>query len=142
MTTLDEQLRHIFETYHTIAVVGMSRNPDKPAYEVPTYLAEQGYTIYPVNPLASEIDGRPCYPSLSAVPGPIDIVEVFRPSQDALAVVEEAVRRHQERGDVQVIWLQLGIVNEAARQLAEAAGILFVQNRCMYADHVRLYGLR
>ncbi len=140
--TQDEQLRFIFETYHTIAVVGMSRNPGKAAYHVPTYLAEQGYTIYPVNPSAADIDGRTCYPSLSAVPDSIDIVEVFRPSQDALAVVEEAVRRHQERGDVHVIWLQQGIINEAARELAEAAGIRFVQNRCMYADHVRLYGRR
>ncbi len=133
-------VRHIFETFHTIAVVGMSRNPDKPAHYVPVYLEEQGYTIYPVNPTVDEIGGRVSYPSLRDVPGEIDVVEVFRRSEDALAVVEEAVQRHRERGDVRAIWLQLGIVNEAARQLAEAEGILFVQNRCMYADHVRLYG--
>lgn len=135
----DELLRYIFENHRTIAVVGMSRHPDKPAHYVPVYLEERGYTIYPVNPTVDEIDGRKSYPSLLDVPGDIDIVDVFRRSEDALAVVEEAVRRHQERGDVRVIWLQLGIVNEAARQLAEAAGITFIQNRCMYADHARLY---
>lgn len=135
----DEQLRHIFDTYRTIAVVGMSRNPDKPAHYVPVYLEEQGYTIYPVNPTVEDIGGRKSYAALRDVPGEIDIVNVFRRSEDALAVVEEAVQRHRERGDVRVIWLQLGIVNEAARALAEAEGITFIQNRCMYADHVRLY---
>lgn len=135
----DEQLRQIFDTYRTIAVVGMSRNPDKPAHYVPVYLEEQGYTIYPVNPTVDDIGGRKSYAALRDVPHEIDIVNVFRRSEDALAVVEEAVQRHRERGDVRVIWLQLGIVNEAARALAEAAGITFIQNRCMYADHVRLY---
>lgn len=135
----DEQLRQIFNTYRTIAVVGMSRNPDKPAHYVPVYLEEQGYTIYPVNPTVDEIGGRKSYASLRDVPGEIDIVDVFRRSEDALAVVEEAIQRHRERGDVRVIWLQLGIVNEQARALAEAEGITFIQNRCMYADHARLY---
>lgn len=135
----DEQLRQIFDTYRTIAVVGMSRNPDKPAHYVPVYLEEQGYTIYPVNPTVDEIGGRKSYASLRDVPGEIDIVDVFRRSEDALAVVEEAIQRHRERGDVRVIWLQLGIVNEQARALAEAEGITFIQNRCMYADHARLY---
>ena len=138
--TTDETLRAIFDQYHTIAVVGMSRNPQKAAFYVPDYMREQGYTIIPVNPSSDEIAGLKCYPALADVPDTIEIVNVFRRSEDALAVVEAALERKRVRGDIAVIWLQLGIRNETARQLAESVGIQFVQNRCMYADHIRLYG--
>ncbi len=137
--TTDETLRAIFDQYRTIAVVGMSRNPQKAAFYVPDYMREQSYTIIPVNPMSEEIAGLKCYPTLADVPEAIEIVNVFRPSEDALAVVEAALERNRTRGDIAVIWLQLGIHNEIARQLAEATGVQFVQNRCMYADHIRLY---
>ncbi len=136
---MEEQiLQGLLERARTIAVVGMSRNPWKTAYQVPASLAGMGYTIIPVNPSTDIIMGQRCYPDLTAIPDRVDIVEVFRPSADALAVVEQAVARRAARGDVTLIWLQSGIVSEAGRRLAEAAGIPFVQNRCMAVDAPRL----
>lgn len=127
----DNELRSLLEQCHTIAVCGISRNPSKAAHRVPALMAHLGFEIAPVNPFAESILGRRCYPKLLDVPDAIDIVNVFRPSAEALAVVEEALARRRARGDVRLIWLQSGIVNETARQLAEEAGIPFVQNRCM-----------
>lgn len=138
--TNDTLLKEIFERYKTIAVVGMSKNPQKAAHYVPVYLRGQGYTLIPVNPTTDEIAGLKSYATLDEIPEAIEILNIFRPSEEALAVVEAAVARKRARGDIDVIWLQLGIHNDAARQLAEAAGIIFVQNLCMYAEHRRLYG--
>lgn len=135
----DDELRTLLTELNTVAVVGMSTNPTKAAQRVPAYLLTEGFTVIPVNPHAEEILGRRCYHSLAEIPEPIDIVDVFRPSADALGVVEEAIARHQARGDVKLIWLQLGIVNEAARALAEAAGIPFIQDRCMAIEIPRLF---
>jgi hypothetical protein len=128
------ELQKILKRSRTIAVYGMSRNAHKAAHRVPAALAELGYKIVPINPYADEIMGATAYPTLFDVPESIDIVDVFRPSDDALRVVQEAIARHKERGDIQLIWLQLGIVNQRAQQLAEAANIPFVQNRCMAVD--------
>lgn len=133
------ELRHLLVSSCSVAVVGMSRNPAKAAHRVPTFLIKTGYDVIPVNPFSDQILGLKCYATLIEVPGRVDIVEVFRPSPDALAVVEEAVHRHSERGDVSLIWLQLGIVNEAARALATEAGIPFVQDRCMAVEIPRLF---
>ncbi len=127
----NDQIQSILQQSRTIAVYGMSRNPAKAAHRVPARMADLGFEIVPVNPFVESILGRRCYTSLLDVPDPIDVVNVFRPSADALAVVEEALARHQARGDVRLIWLQSGIVNETARQLAEDAGVPFLQNRCM-----------
>lgn len=127
----DAQLREILLRSKTVAVYGMSRHYHKAAYQVPARLAEMGFEIFPVNPFASEIMERLCYPSLAAIPGRIDIVDVFRPSAEAYAVVEAALARHAARGDVRLIWLQSGIYDDAARKLAEDAGVACVQNRCM-----------
>jgi uncharacterized protein len=129
-----DELQKILKRSRTIAVYGMSRNAQKAAYRVPAVLAELGYKIVPINPYADEIMGNVAYSTLFDVPDSIDIVDVFRPSDDALRVVQEAIARQEERGDIQLIWLQLGIVNERARELAEAAHIPFVQNRCMAVD--------
>lgn len=134
----DEALRRILAGYTRVAVYGMSTNPEKAAQYVPVYLQEHGYEIIPVNPRAEEILGRKCYPDLKAVPDRIEILDVFRPSEEALGVVREAVERRRERGDVEVIWLQLGIRNDEARKLAEGEGITFVQDHCMLAEHRRL----
>lgn len=135
----DEALRALLEELQTVAVVGMSTNPAKAAHRVPAYLLTEGFEVIPVNPHAETILGRRCYRSLLDIPEVIDIVDVFRPSADALAVVEEALARHEARGDVALIWLQLGIVNETARARAEAAGIPFVQDRCMAIEVPRLF---
>lgn len=131
--TQADELREIFE-YDTIAVVGASRTPGKAAHGVPKYLADHGYEVIPVNPYADEIFGRRAYDSLADVDEEVDVVEVFRPSEETDPIVDAAI----EREDVRAIWLQQGIRNDEAGSRAEAAGKLFVQDRCMKVDHRRL----
>jgi len=114
----------------------MSKNPEKEAHTVPKYLLERGYDVIPVNPTATEILGRKAYPNLSSVPGGYEIVDVFRPSPDVPAVVDEAIRD----GRGKVIWTQLGIWNEDAARKAEKAGFVVIQSRCMRTEHIRLFG--
>ncbi len=114
----------------TIAVVGASKNPDKDAHKIPEYLQEHGYRIIPVNPTADEILGERAYKSLSEVKEPYDVVDIFRPSEDVPPIVDEAIR-----GPAKVIWMQLGIENDAAARKAEAAGKIVVQNACMMIAH-------
>jgi hypothetical protein len=130
----NDKLREILDESRIIAVVGMSRNPHKAAHQVPVCMAELGFEIIPVNPYAEKIMGRRCYPSLGEIPEEVDVVEVFRPSKEALQVVKDALARREERGDVRLIWLQSGIYNEAARLLAKEAGVPFVQSRCMAVE--------
>ncbi|MGI0102052.1 MAG: CoA-binding protein [Nitrosotalea sp.] len=129
----DEQIKKIY-TLKNIAVVGMSKNSEKAAHYVPKYLAEQGYNVIPVNPTTDEILGKKCYPSLLDVPIQIDIVDVFRPSDQVKPVVEEAIKIKPR-----VIWLQEGIHDPEAESLAKKAGIDVVFNRCMLAEHQRLF---
>lgn len=130
-----DRIRSILEKTRTIAVYGMSKDSAKTAYWVPEYLAKKGYDIIPVNPTAEVIQKRKSYPDLKSVPKRIDVVQVFRRSEEALEPVREAVARRKERGDVDVVWLQQGIRNEEARRLAEENGILFVQDRCMMHEY-------
>ncbi|GBD02980.1 hypothetical protein HRbin19_00250 [bacterium HR19] len=116
----------------------MSDNPEKPSNRVPKYLMTQGYKIIPVNPTKEEIMGLKSYKSLREVDEEIDVVDVFRRPEQALEVVKEAIERKKERGDIKAIWLQEGIVNDEAKKLAEENGILFVQDRCMFREHLRL----
>lgn len=129
----DEQIKK-FYTMKNIAVVGMSKNPEKAAHYVPKYLSENGFNIIPVNPTATEILGTKCYPTLTDIPEKIDIVDVFRPSDQVKPVIEEAIKIRPK-----VIWLQEGIHNPEAESLAQKAGIEVVFNRCMLAEHQRLF---
>jgi len=129
----DDEIRKIY-SLKNIAVVGMSKNPDKAAHYVPKYLDEQGYNIIPVNPTATEILGKKCYSSLLDIPDEIDIVDVFRPSDQVLQVIEESVKINPK-----VIWLQEGIHNSEAERVAQKSGIDVVFNRCMLAEHQRLF---
>jgi predicted CoA-binding protein len=115
----NDRIRDVFENYYTIAVYGMSKNPEKATHRVPAFLLSKGYAIIPVNPSADMILNRRCYHSLKEVDEHIDIMEVFRPSEEALSIVQEAIARKKEKGDVAVIWLQEGIRNEEAKMLAE-----------------------
>jgi len=124
-------IRKIIETYRSIAIFGMSKDSGKTAYWVSEFLAKRGYDIIPVNPTGEVILKRKSYPDLKSVPRPIDIVLVFRRSEEALEPVIQAVERKKERGDIVAVWLQQGIRNEEARKLAEENRILFVQDRCM-----------
>lgn len=133
--TSDAELREILGL-ERIAVVGSSATPGKEAHEIPKFLLERGFDVVPVNPTADEIFGRTAYDSLAEVPGDVDVVNVFRPSDEVAGIVDAAL----ERDDVKVIWTQLGIRDDAAAERAEAAGKRVVQDRCMKVEYRRLVG--
>jgi len=124
-----------------IAVVGCSRNEAKDAHRIPKYLKEHGYRIIPINPFSEEILGEKCYPSLLEMPEDlkrtVDIVNIFRPSDDVPPIVDQAVKLKEEFGTPKVIWMQLGIVNEEAAEKARDTGIAVVMDRCMKIEHMR-----
>jgi predicted CoA-binding protein len=128
-----ERLLAIYRKTHTIAVVGASADPGKAAYRIPKYLQQKGYRIIPVNPRGGEIFGEAVYSSLLDVHEPIDVVDVFRPAAEA----PEIARQSAAIG-ASVLWLQLGIVSEEARQIASGAGLQVVMDRCMGATHAAL----
>lgn len=130
----DAELREILE-YGTVAVVGLSTTPGKAAHDIPAYLQRKGYRVIPVNPFADEVLGEKAYDTLGDVPEKIDIVDVFRPSDEVPEIVDAAL----ERDDVEVVWLQQGIVHDEAGEKVEADGRRFVQDRCMKVEHRRLF---
>lgn len=125
-----DQVKQILIDTKTIAVVGMSTNPDRPSHSVPLYLRAHGYKIIPVNPNATEIEGEKAYPDLLSIPEPIDTVEIFLPSEQVPPIVEQAIQV-----GAKVVWMQEGVRNDEAAQRAEAAGLKVVQDRCMRAAH-------
>jgi uncharacterized protein len=129
----DEDIKQIF-SLKNVAVIGMSKNEGKAAHYVPKYLSENGYNIMPVNPTTDTILNKKCYPSVDKIDSPIDIVDVFRPSDQVLPVVQDAIKMKPK-----VIWLQEGIHNAEAEDLARKEGIKVVFNRCMLAEHQRLF---
>ncbi len=129
----DEEIKQIF-SLKNVAVIGMSKHQEKAAHYVPKYLSQNGYNIMPVNPTADKILDKKCYPSVEDIPEPIDIVDVFRPSDQVLPVVQQAIKMKPK-----VIWLQEGIHNVEAEELARKEGIKVVFNRCMLAEHQRLF---
>jgi uncharacterized protein len=130
----DEEIRKIYN-FRNIAVVGMSRDPAKPAHLVPKYMMERGFNIIPVNPIANEILGRRTYSYVSDIKSQIDIVDVFRPSKDVYPVVEDSIKKP----GISVIWLQEGIHNVEAEKIALDNKIDVVFNRCIMAEHMRLF---
>lgn len=129
----DLSLRRIFKECRTVAVVGMSANPDRPSNRVAKYLMDHGYTVIPVNPGPDEILGQKCYPDLASVPVKIDLIDVFRKADDVLPIAREAIRI-----GARCLWLQLGVINEEAAELAAAAGLDVVMDRCTKIEHARL----
>ncbi|CCQ32203.1 O-acetylhomoserine -lyase protein [Halorhabdus tiamatea SARL4B] len=134
--TDDETIVQLLETSDTIAVVGCSSTPGKAAHDIPKYLLEASYDVIPVNPFAENIFDRDAYDSLSDVPDKIDVVDVFRPSEEVPEIVEAAL----DRDDDAAIWLQEGITHDESAEQAEKAGRQFVQDRCMKVEHQRLLG--
>ena len=136
------QTKDILTKYKTIAVVGCSKNEDKDAHRIPRYMMENGYNIIPVNPTADEILGEKCHKSLVDIPEElaktIEIVDLFRPSEDAGKIVDEAIELRKKLGAPQVIWMQLGIVNEDAAEKARRAGFEVVMDRCLMIEHGNL----
>jgi predicted CoA-binding protein len=125
-------LQSILKEFNNIAVYGFSKNPEKPSHWIPVFLKSRGYNVVGINPQQFEVEGVPVFQKLEDVPNEIEILDVFRPSEVCLDVVKEAIERKKSRGDVKVIWLQEGIVNNEAKKLAEENGIRFVQDTCIY----------
>jgi uncharacterized protein len=136
MIPSDEVLRSILEKGRTIAVVGLSDKPERESNGVARYLIGQGYTIIPVNPAVPEVLGRTSYPSLSAIPSGItvDIVDIFRHSDQVGPIVDESLARGQA-----AIWMQTGIENAEAAARAQKAGVPVIQNTCIMRTHQRLH---
>jgi len=129
----DEEIKDIF-ALKKIAVIGMSRHSIKAAHFVPKYLSEQGFDITPINPTTNEILGKKCYPDISSIQHAIDVIDIFRPSEQVLSVIQDAIKKKPK-----VIWLQEGIHNAEAEKLAMKEGIIVIFNRCMLAEHKRLF---
>lgn len=129
----DDVIRDVLKKYRKIAVIGISPRAERPSYYVTEYMIDQGYEIYGVRPAQKEILGRPCYPKVSDVPGPLEIVDVFRASEAIPEVVEEILPLKPK-----VLWLQSGITHPEAEERARAAGITVISNRCILQEHMRL----
>jgi uncharacterized protein len=121
-----DNTERILRDFRTIAVVGLSRDPSKAAHAIPARMQRAGFRVIPVNPFITEVLGEPSYKSLAAVPEPVEVVLVFRPSEEAAAVAKEAVAI-----GAKALWLQQGIVSAEAQRLAEAAGLVYVEDRCI-----------
>jgi len=132
--TAADRLR-ILETYKRIAMVGLSANPFRPSHFAAIYLVAAGYDVIPVNPREKEVLGRPSYPSLREVPGPVEVVDIFREPSAVPAIVEDAIAI-----GAKVIWMQLGVIHEHAAERARAAGLEVVMDRCMKIEHARFFG--
>jgi len=128
-----EKLRQILAKNHTIAVVGLSAKQDRPSYIVAKYMQDHGYRIIPVNPSYSEVLGETCYPRLSDIPDQVDMVDIFQRAELVSPIVEEAITIAAK-----VVWMQMGIVDEAAAARASAAGLAVVMDRCLMVEHARL----
>jgi len=133
----DQLMKEILLSAKTIASVGLSSNEEKESYWIALYLKEQGYRVIPVNPTATEILGEKAYPDLESVPEKIDVVQVFRKSEDVPPVVDGAIGV-----GAKVVWMQEGIVNEQAAIKARSAGLRVVMDACMRATHRRLIGAK
>jgi predicted CoA-binding protein len=128
---VEADIRHILEETRTIAMVGASTSPMRPSYEVMGFLQSRGYRVIPVNPqyAGAEVNGERIYASLADVPAPFEMVDVFRASDAAGAVADEAVALAAEKG-IRSVWMQIGVRDEAAADRARAAGLRVVMDRC------------
>lgn len=130
----DEEIKGILENNRTIAVVGLSADPEKDSYRVARYLQEHGYHIVPVNPKTDEILGQKCYPNLTAIPFSVDIVDVFRKIEAIPAIVDEAIAI-----GAKVVWMQLGLAENRSARKAMTAGLKVVMNKCLKIEHSRYF---
>lgn len=132
---MSTDIERILKEYKTIAVVGLSPREDRPSHNVAKYLKSQGFRIIPVNPNATEIFGERCYPDLKSIPAKVDIVDIFRRSEDVPPIVDEAIAI-----GAKVVWMQEGIINNEAAEKARKAGLEVVMDRCMLKEHKRMVG--
>ena len=132
MSSIEET---ILTSSKTIAVVGLSANPERPSNDVAGYLLEQGYEIIPVNPKESQILGQKAYPNLSSIPQKVDVVQIFRKPEDVPPIINEAIKIKAK-----AVWMQEGIINEQAAASAKDAGLMVAMNKCMFKEHQKLIG--
>jgi predicted CoA-binding protein len=123
----------ILNSSRVVAVVGLSPNPERPSYRVASYLKEQGYKIIPVNPTAKKILDEVSYPDLTSIPEPVDVVDIFRRSEEVPTIVEDAIKI-----GAKAVWMQEGVVNEEAATRARKAGLPVVMDKCMFKEHQKL----
>jgi hypothetical protein len=139
----DEVSEMILSRYRNVAIVGLSDDPSRPSYGVAEYLKDHGYRIVPVNPNVSAVLGEKSYKSLLEmcveIQRTIEIVDIFRRSEDVLPIVEQAVKLKSTFDVLRVVWMQLGVVNEPAAKLARKVGLIVVMDRCMRQEHQRLF---
>ena len=136
------QIKEILNKYKVIAVVGLSKEPEKDSHRVSAYLKQHNYQIIPVNPFADEVLGEKSYESLLDIPPEIqkniEIVDIFRPAKEVPLIVEQAIQVKQTFGKPYVIWMQLGIVNESAAEMARRAGLIVIMDKCLMVELNRL----
>ncbi|WP_158278624.1 CoA-binding protein [Rhodohalobacter mucosus] len=132
-----DELKELLSNVKTIAVIGCSSNPNRTSYHIAEYLMSAGFTIYPVNPNESEVLGRQSYPSLDDLPEniSIDLIDIFRNKRYVDEVVEEIISWSKDRGEKPVIWTQLDVSTDSAKELAEKNGFKYVENRCVMVEH-------
>ena len=123
----------ILKSFRDVAIVGVSANPEKPSNIVFKYLTAQGYNVIPVNPTIDEVLGKKCYASLSDIPEKVEVVDIFRRSEDIPPIVDEAIKI-----GAKAVWMQEGIINDSAAEKAQAAGLLVVMDKCMRKEHIRM----
>lgn len=129
----EETIERILTRSHSVAVFGLSDDPERPSYDVAQFLQKRGYRIIPVNPNLTEVLGEQAYPDLASIPDPIDVVDIFRRSEAVLPIVEEAIQV-----GAKAIWMQKSVRNEEAAEKARAAGLPTVMDRCMMEESKRL----
>ena len=136
------QIKEILNRYKVVAVVGLSKDPEKDSHIVSVYLKQHGYSIIPINPFADEVLGEKSYKGLLDIPPEIqktiEIVDVFRPAKDVVPVVEQAITLKQMYGKPFVVWMQLGIVSEQAAEMASRASLVVIMDKCLMVEHQRL----
>jgi hypothetical protein len=125
----------ILKTCNSVAIVGLSNNPERASNHVGIYLRDKGYKIFPVNPAEKIVIGEICYPDLASIPEKIDVVDIFRRSEDVPQIVKDAVKC-----GAKAVWMQEGVINQAAADEAAKAGLKVVMNKCMFKEHSRLFG--
>lgn len=133
LSKINQNISGILKAYKTIAVVGISNKPDRPSHEVASYLIRSGYQIFPVNPRYQQVLGLNCFSSLASIPERIEIVNIFRKSEEILPIVGEAIQI-----GAKVLWIQLGIINYQAAEMALDSGLQVVMDRCIKVEHSAL----
>jgi predicted CoA-binding protein len=139
-------IKEVLSTCKTIAVVGLSREPEKDSYQVAKYMQKYGYRIVPVNPFADEILGEKSYKSLLDIPAEIQkeiyVIDVFRPAKDVPPIVKQAIQLRKKYGKPLAFWMQIGIVNEKASATARKAGLTVIMDKCLMQEHKKLFKRR